>query len=660
MSVGLDSAGRLLGPTRRQVETVRRVALRALVGDRLGLVLWLGTVVFLSLYFRVGFFITDNHTLANTIIALADGSLSFERATFGSLESPGTHLVDGKFYGRNYGQIAFAVPFLWGLRGLATVADPGVAFASIWSLLVLALGIQVGRLRNRPALGATVGSAAALACFAANVAVAAPIQERLFPIFALQLSAMVATAFVGTTLYRLVARLHGRRIGAAAGVAVVVATPIGFWGSVPKRHVYVAALVLGVAYALYRSRGPVTDGALSATGFRAVAYALVGLLTWIHAGEGFVVFLALVAVDFPTAPSNDPRTLAVVGAAFALSMLPFFATNVLISGDPVTPPRSFVGYGDPESAPGFGGGSEGSGSGSGGTSGSGGGSGSIPLIGPVVAFASALVAEALWLSSVLLSPLVEGVSVFSDDPGRLYRIFVRGGYLSSVAAEDSNQAVYMTVAESAPLAGGLVASVGAVVLAAGGSVDRLRRSDRPFDALVGRLEDLRTTPVVAADAFAVLAALGFLLIYSKRLPLHATVTVRYLLVVFPLAVYGIARTPPLRRAVTTHRRLAAWSYAGGVLVGAQLFFTVVALRSFGRGEAFQLHALVGLAAATLFALFAVASVLDDRADRATAVTGGLAAALGTDFLLLSGLVYYQYGSYALPLSDALARLLGGV
>ena len=51
------------------------------------------------------------------------------------------------------------------------------------------------------------------------------------------------------------------------------------------------------------------------------------------------------------------------------------------------------------------------------------------------------------------------------------------------------------------------------------------------------------------------------------------------------------------------------------------------------------------------------SVVGDRFDRATAVVGGLAAALGTDLLLLSGLSYFQYGQYALPAAGWVAELL---
>ncbi|MFC7195666.1 hypothetical protein ACFQL4_15265 [Halosimplex aquaticum] len=41
----------------------------------------------------------------------------------------------------------------------------------------------------------------------------------------------------------------------------------------------------------------------------------------------------------------------------------------------------------------------------------------------------------------------------------------------------------------------------------------------------------------------------------------------------------------------------------------------------------------------------------------TAVIGALAAALGTNLVVLSALVYFQYGPYALPMVDWLADLL---
>jgi len=82
---------------------------------------------------------------------------------------------------------------------------------------------------------------------------------------------------------------------------------------------------------------------------------------------------------------------------------------------------------------------------------------------------------------------------------------------------------------------------------------------------------------------------------------------------------------------------------------------VVAVGGLGLGEAVQVHALVGLAVALALGASAAASAVTDGVDRLTAALMGLAAALGTDFLLLSGIVYFQYGQYALPAVGELAR-----
>jgi hypothetical protein len=643
--------GRL--PDRRSLRLRAREASNALVrvtaGDRLGLVVFLGAVVFSMLTWRIGFFITDNYTLANTLVAMADGHLTVTEAAYGSLESPGMSIHDGQLYGRNYGQVAFALPFLWALRAATSVADFGLVFATLCSLLLLALAVQVGRLVDRPAALSVAGSVVALTVFAVNAHLAEPLSQRLLPVAALQLSAIVAAAFVASTAYRLFARLHGRRIGASVGVAVVAATPVGFWASIPKRHVYVVAVLFGVAYAFFRSRNATaTDALLSATGLRALAYALVGLLTWVHAGEAFIIFLALALADLPTAPANDRRTLAVVGAVFAVSMLPFLLTNSLISGDPLRPPRMLSSFGElsREST---------SSSGSGSASDSGGGPslfGWLPLwlVGPILELSSRF--------SLLFDPFVQGARVLTERPGDVYQTLIRAGYIDSIGVDDDNQAINLTVLESAPVLAGLL---GTVVLAGvrvrsesrgyGGSVRaRLGRVGSSFADSAGR----------ATDGFVVLAAVLFFLAYIPRLPIHAQVTVRYLLPLYALGVYGLARQITVRRVLTEYRRAVLWTYLGGVMLGSQLFFVVVTVGTFGRGGALQLHAVLGLAVGGAFGLLAAASTVDDRFDRVTAVGLGLAAALGTNLLVLSGVVYFQYGPYALPMVDWLADLVASV
>lgn len=623
----------------------------ALFGDRVGLALFLATLAFAGLYWRLGFFITDNYTVANGLVAVADGGLAIEEATYGSLNAPGTVASGGSAYARNYGQIVLALPFLRALEGLALVADPGVAFPALWCLVVLALTAQVGAILDRRALGAVGGSALALALFAANLSVARPIDPGLFPLAALQLGSTVAAGFGAVLLYRLLAGLHGRRTGIAAGALTAFATPIGFWAPIPKRHALTAALVVAVCYAFSRSRTPGSDGRLSATGMRALAYAFVGLLAWVHAPEAIVVFAALVVADVPTAPANDRRTLATVAAVFLLSLVPFFVTNVLLSGNPLRPPRLLSRYG--------GGSVEAlvQGSGGAGTDGGGSGSGGDADSG-IRAVAAPVLSDLRRVTDAFAGLLGSGFAAAHEEPRRLVRSFVRGGYIDGVGSEDGDQAIYLTVAESAPVVAGTVAALVPVLGAIRGP--RVRRiADR--STLASRLRSLRSgadlSPARSTDLFVCLVALLLTLVYLPRLPVHAQVTVRYLLPLYPLFVYAIARQRALRRVLDRHGRLAAWTWAGGVLLGSQVLVAIVVGGAFGRGEAVQVHAVLGLLAAVAVASTAVASTVDERADPLTAIAFGVAAALGTDFLLVSGLAYFQYGQYALPISEWLATFL---
>ncbi|PSQ03366.1 hypothetical protein BRC92_07060 [Halobacteriales archaeon QS_4_69_31] len=640
------AAGRRWEPTRRRLAAARALLVRVFFGSGHGVALFLGTLAFAGLYWRVGVFINDTYTLANAFVSLAEGYLHVDEAVYGpGLDTPGMVVSEGQVYGRNYGQLVVSLPFLWAMEAAGTVADPGLVLPLAWGLVAVALGATSGRLVGRATAGRAVGAVCGLAVFLASAAVARPLDPVLFPVVALQAATLVATALAATTLYRLLARPYGDAVGTAAGVLAVTATPMGFWATIPKRHAFTVALVLGVCYALYRSREPADPEALlPPVGFRALAYGLVGLMTWLHGGEAFVVFLALVVVDVPTAPSNDVRSLAVLAGVFCLSLVPFLVTNTLIAGDPLQPPRMLPDYGGVVGESGSGAGGEAGGSGE--------GSGSFvtAVFPPAVATTLLAVSDRV---GTLLHPFRLGLWVVADKPDALLSTFVRSGYSDRLVGENLKQAINLSVAEAGPLVGGVVAGV-AVLTRRAQRVDG-REAVREFRSRLDAAGPARTT-----DAFAAVCGLLFVLVYLPRLPVHAQVTARYLLVLYPLALYGLVRLGPLRRVLADHWQTGLWTWAGGVFVGGQLFVVAVAAGSLGRGSAFQLHALAGLGAAALFAVLASASVLTDRADRATALAAGLAAALGTNLVVLSGLVYFQYGPYALPAAGAVADLLSAV
>ncbi|WP_178916470.1 hypothetical protein [Natronomonas gomsonensis] len=600
---------------------IRRLG-HAVFGDRCGVVLFLATLSVYAVYWRIGIVITDSYTVANALVAVADGHLYLDDAVYGAgLETPGTGTVDGRLYGRNYGQVFLAVPFLLFVEAMAAVADLRVALAAVWALLVVGLARLVGRELDRPKYAAYVGSALALTGFAAAIAGTTTIDADRHYLIALQMQTMVAAALVGVVCYRLLARVYDRRIGFAGGVAASLATPVGFWAQFPKRHVLVTLCVVASMYLLYRSR----EGDAVDVRFRAAAYVPVGVAAWVSAAEGVILLLALLAVDVPTA-GRDLRSLVTAGATCVVSVVPMFVTNYLISGNAAQPPRVLSAGGD--------------GSLAGDNSGSSSGTEATPQSSGTEATpqpGSETLDTFIGATEVVLRLFDSGIETLVGESGRLYHTFVRGGYIADVAARDAGEAIRLAFLEAMPLAAALLAVPIIAVRTDFGA--RLRSA----------LENRRLSALGTVDAFVAVYATALTLVYLPRLPLHATITVRYLLALFPIAVYALVRMGSVRRVLAERLYLAVFTYASGVLIGGQLLVVYLWVVDATRGEAVQTHALVGLGTAALLAGWTLFDTTGRRADRFGAVALGLAAASGTVFLLLAGLWHFAFvGGRALP------------
>lgn len=659
------SQGRFLGTGREWRQSLRRAG-RAAFGDRLGLTLWLGLVVALGLTWRVGFFITDSYAIANALVAVADGHLAITEIqyslTLGS--QPGLSESGGRLYGRNYGQVFLALPFVWALQAASFIAPLHLVLAGGWSLAMLAFGRQIASVTGRPAVRG-IACVAALGAFGVNALSTAPLHPDSLHLVALQLSTLVAAAFGGVLFYRLVGVFHHRRVAAAAGVAVVVAFPIGFWASIPKRHVLVATLLIGSVFCFARSRQTTgRQGSVSIAG----AYLLVALVAWVHAFEGFFALAMLGSVDLLTGGIRDRRRLAVVACALVIGLVPMFLTNVLVAGNPLEPPRLLPGPGNLELAPGgevratdganagsgqsdpmgssTGGGSSDS-AGSGGGSGSGGGN-PFAILAPLLEPIRGPLAKVTFILGFVVTTVTDGVAVLGEGE-RLWHIFGRSGRIPGLKhSVNGYEMIDLTVLESAPLLGGLLTLP---VLFVRTLTERFheRRMPLPWDLSPRRQTDL------------LVVALGTLLtvIYLSRLPLFSMITVRYVVYAMPFWLYGVVRLPPVREAVTEAPKRVGLTYAtvaiGGVLLTA---FTLGTLHA-AVGEAMQFHALVNLAAAALVAVLVGGRALVPNRVRVEWVASGLAAAAGstTAFLLLAGVEYFQYGPFALGVARRLSAAI---
>lgn len=600
--------------------------LPVLFGDRRGLALFLAAIVVLGSLWRVGFFIADSVAIANTLFNVAAGTLEVRESPFSLTvgTQPGLHIVDGRLYGRNYGQVLVATPILLALRGVAAIAEPRLVVLGCWSLAGLGLGRVLGDiLDSRRLRYATTGIVAVV--FGIGVLGGTTLPSRDLPIVALQLVTLLAVGVTTVAVYRVVRLVHGWRVGTAAGAGVLLATPLSFWATIPKRHTITAAAIAVSIYwfALSRTPGP------RSTAARAGVYVILGLFATVHAFEAAVLVAVLVPIDLLTAPRNDHRTIAAVGVAFTLSLLPLAVVNALISGNPLKPPRLLESVDVGVDPPAFGGDpGGGGGDGSGGGTGSGGG----PL-----ATVLALGGDVLRIPRYLLDSAIAGVGALTE-PGRLWHVFVRSGHIPGVEyAKTSYEAVELTVLESFPLLGAL-----AWLPVAG--FRRIRRGTRTAGA------------ATATDLLVGGWIVVFVLVYLPLLPLHSQITARYLTPLAPLGIYAVARLVPIRSAIETAPRTLGVGFAASTTVLSLGLVLAIHVLDLAVGEAVQLHGLLGLLAGTSLALV-TAAWRSHRDERAVLLGLLVAAGLGASFLILSAFVYFRYGGSVLDPARILAALL---
>jgi len=587
---------------------------RGLFGDRLGLVVFLASVSLFAVYWIADWRINDSLTLYNTLYALADGNLYMTEPVYGgTLHAPGATEIDGRVYGRNYGVVVASLLPLAIVRLLRAVVDLRIAVAGLWVLGLFAATLVVGRVIGRRRAAVRWGSVGAIGLFAFNVAVVTDLDPTRGELYALQFTHLVAAGFAAVFLYRLLARMHGRRVGLFAAALLALGTPLGLWATVPKRHVVTAAVFLAIGYALYRSRAAGVAGTRGEVRFRAGAYALVGLLAWVHAPEALALFVVVAAVDLPTASRRDARALGGIGLAFLLSLVPFFVTNTLAFGSPVAAPRAVGGFG-----------AETASAGSTGGGGGGAGGGTIPILTPFLDAIGPALRPLVQLSSLFEASLAD----LGRDPGRALDVFIRSGYLEGdwAAAQANHEAVNLSLLESGPVVAGVVGSI------AGGAFALRQPSIL--------LRSWPPSPRRTVDGFVLLFAVAVSLLYLSRLPIHAQITMRYLLPLFPALVYGVARLSAVRTVATAYWRTYAWTVAGTVLVGGQLVVLVLASIDLGRGEAFQFHALLGLATAAPVAGWVVLGRSEGRWGHVGAACFGLATGVATVFLLSLTVEYW--------------------
>ncbi len=588
-------------------------------GDHLGLCIFLVGALFLALTWRVGFFIVDSRTVANLAASVAGGSLAVVEMPYSLTAGaqPGLVEVGGEYFGRNYGQVYLSLPFVWGFEIIGSLVPSRLLLAGCWSLGVVALGRMAGHVLGRPTLSAA-GALTGIAATALAVGALTPIDrfDEHAALLGLQATTVIVAAAGGTVLYRLLRKVEGPRVAVAGGLGLVLATPIGFWGPIPKRHVFTATLLLLACLGFAHSHGAT---ARRRTVGRAGAYGAIGLLSSIHAFEAAFAFAVLLPFDIAVHRRASLRSHAIVGVVFIIAAMPMFLTNLAIAGDPLGVPRTLP---DATSGPTVvpdGGVTPKDIGGPGETALE---SGDRGALGRLLGFGATL----LWIARFMLDSVGAGLAVLFR-PSVLFHTFVRSGWIPGVDyAVNGWEAVELALFEAFPLA----ASVLSVPVLVGTGV---RNRWREWD-------------LHAVDGFACAIAAVFVLVYLPRLPLHSMITLRYVVPAMGLVAYLVCRLPPVSAALSGHPWTTTGAYAvTAIAVGLVLLLAGVVLDP-ATGEAIQLHGLVGLTVAAVTGLTVTGTAVGGS-ERMVAIVVGIAGGVTTVFLLSASVWQFQYAPYAL-------------
>ncbi len=631
--------------------------------DHVLLALVYGSALFFMLSWRVGVLINDSYVFANTLIALRNGHLQITELVYRASQ-PGLYVSDGAIYGRNYGLAFLALPVLLGIQGIAQVIDPLVVIVGVWSVL---LALFVDECRQAAGWSRTVtyaGGGIGVVLFGLNLWLLEPISRNWHPHMALQVTSICFATATVALVYKIGLTIASKRVGTFVGALAAVASPIAFWATLSKRHTLTGFLALAALYALYKSRA--AGSPRDALRCRVLAYGCVGLTAWTHSVEGLLLALTLIPLDLLTARTSLIRSIGISGSALTAAFLPFFVTNVLISGNPVRPPRALsqpnrselnTVFGpspttDDAVAPGEArnetiGGNETIGEGAAQTS-------ENVLAGLFDSLRTGVSERATTFVSYTTNNIVT-----IADAERLYTVLVRSSQGALSSGQFTVPARDFAMLESLPVLGILVAvAVIGTRVVSSGDWD-LRKGFRAF----------REDPRYVADAFVVLYTAWLLVIYIPRLPLHVTYTVRYLYPMYPLGLYAVARLAIVQRTVDMAWRRLLASYAATVIAGGvgmllMLGFVIANPSGFGRHmdaytKAFRLHALAGATGGVLVAGWGGYAAYTGDAERVGATWLGIAAGVTTVFLVLVALRYFAFTSqYAIPISRTVARLLG--
>jgi 4-amino-4-deoxy-L-arabinose transferase-like glycosyltransferase len=146
-------------------------------------------------------------------------------------------------------------------------------------------------------------------------------------IISIEFTNILITSFLVIVVYFLFKKMFSNKIALFASLFIIFATPISFYAITLKHHSLEVLLTILAFYFFYKYQEK------KDLKFIYAAYVLAGLCVWTRTLDGAVLLLSLLLIDILHFRRSF-KHIALISMVILVSLIPFFAFNQLIMGNP--------------------------------------------------------------------------------------------------------------------------------------------------------------------------------------------------------------------------------------------------------------------------------------------------------------------------------------
>jgi 4-amino-4-deoxy-L-arabinose transferase-like glycosyltransferase len=300
---------------------------KLLESNQIPLILFFSSLFIFLSFAGARMLFSDEGVIVSQFYNFIHGSLDLEVAKV-NVEQGIYITVADHLYGKfSYSLLILSLPAYFALKNIDLFYGAHLFLLQIWAL---SGGISVYLLAKTWKFKNAVfgGFVSYLILIMVNLRYFNPIYfPKWGEIISIEFTNILITSFLVIVVYFLFKKMFSNKIALFASLFIIFATPISFYALTLKHHSLEVLLTILAFYFFY------TYQEKKDLKFIYAAYVLAGLCVWTRTLDGAALLLSLLLIDILYFRRSF-KHIALISMVILVSLIPFFAFNQLILGDP--------------------------------------------------------------------------------------------------------------------------------------------------------------------------------------------------------------------------------------------------------------------------------------------------------------------------------------